>query len=163
MSVAMSGAVVAITMRSIGQPRLSWRGASRRCSPRRKRSGRAGRARGWRCSSPSSAAFALPDTCCPRDGEPGIDASFFACLGYPKSDLPIRLTARALCTNRLRRTSCAAGARMQTIEQPSSGITVRMSEHYDLTLLDPDNKLGRDVRETCTASNDTMLTIRVPG
>ena len=29
--------------------------------------------------------------------------------------------------------------------QPTSGITERMPEHYDLTLLDPDNKLGRDV------------------
>ena len=29
--------------------------------------------------------------------------------------------------------------------QPSSGITERMPEHYDVTLLDPDNKLGRDI------------------
>ena len=29
--------------------------------------------------------------------------------------------------------------------QPTSGITERMPEHYDLTLLDPDNKLGRDI------------------
>ena len=29
--------------------------------------------------------------------------------------------------------------------QPTSGITERMPEHYDLTLLDPDNKLGRDM------------------
>ena len=29
--------------------------------------------------------------------------------------------------------------------QPTLGITERMPEHYDLTLLDPDNKLGRDV------------------
>ena len=37
-------------------------------------------ARGWRYSSSSSAAFALLDICFPRDGEPGIDASFFAYL-----------------------------------------------------------------------------------
>ena len=29
--------------------------------------------------------------------------------------------------------------------QQTSGITERMPEHYDLTLLDPDNKLGRDI------------------
>ena len=29
--------------------------------------------------------------------------------------------------------------------QPTSGITERMPEHYNLTLLDPDNKLGRDI------------------
>jgi hypothetical protein len=29
--------------------------------------------------------------------------------------------------------------------QPTSGITERMPEHYDLTLLDPDGKLGRDI------------------
>ena len=29
--------------------------------------------------------------------------------------------------------------------QPTSGITERMPEHYDLTLLDPDNQLGRDI------------------
>ena len=29
--------------------------------------------------------------------------------------------------------------------QPTSGITERMPEHQDLTLLDPDNKLGRDI------------------
>jgi hypothetical protein len=31
------------------------------------------------------------------------------------------------------------------MEQPTSGITARMPEHYDLTLLDPDNKLGRGI------------------
>ena len=29
--------------------------------------------------------------------------------------------------------------------QPTSGITERMPEHYDLTLLHPDGKLGRDI------------------
>jgi len=29
--------------------------------------------------------------------------------------------------------------------QPTLGITERMPEHYDLTLLDPDNKVARDV------------------
>jgi len=29
--------------------------------------------------------------------------------------------------------------------QPTSGITERMPEHYDLTLLDPDNKRDRDI------------------
>ena len=29
--------------------------------------------------------------------------------------------------------------------QQTSGITERMPEHNDLTLLDPDNKLGRDI------------------
>lgn len=32
-----------------------------------------------------------------------------------------------------------------TMGQPTSGITERMPEHYDLTLLDPDYKLGRDI------------------
>jgi len=29
--------------------------------------------------------------------------------------------------------------------QPTSGITERMPGHYDLTLLDPDSKLGREI------------------
>jgi hypothetical protein len=33
----------------------------------------------------------------------------------------------------------------QTIPQLCSGYTGRVPEHYDLTLADPDNKLGRDV------------------